>query len=274
VPLGGAAGGDAANVNRWRGQVGLDPVSADEIKKSAQAIEVAGQPAQMYELSGKNPGSGEPMGILAAIAERDGTAWFFKMTGDPAVIADQKAAFVEFLKSVKFEASDMAAMPPGHPDVSGASPTPATAAALSAASRPLWRVPEGWQEAPAGQFLFAKFILPAEGGGQATVNVSVSAGDGGGSAANVNRWRKQLGLEEKPAGEIEKSLVALDLVEGNASLIELSGKDARTGQPAELIGVIVPCGDRTWFYKLMGDAKVVKAQRDGFTRLVQDARYL
>src|SRR3954469_20730083 len=34
VPLSGGGGGDIANVNRWRGQVGLPPLSPEEIKKS------------------------------------------------------------------------------------------------------------------------------------------------------------------------------------------------------------------------------------------------
>ena len=115
IPLGGVAGGDVANVNRWRGQIGLEPASADEIKQLAEKAEVDGQPAELYDLTGKNPGTGAPEGILVAFARRGGTSWFFKMTGDPGVIAGQKPAFVEFLKSVRFETPETAAMPPGHP---------------------------------------------------------------------------------------------------------------------------------------------------------------
>src|SRR3954468_15186205 len=35
IPLQGMAGTDEANVNRWRGQVGLSAVSADDLHKSA-----------------------------------------------------------------------------------------------------------------------------------------------------------------------------------------------------------------------------------------------
>jgi hypothetical protein len=274
IPLGGGAGGEVANVNRWRGQVGLEPVSADEIKKSAQSVEVAGQPAELYELSGKNPGSGEPLGILAAIAQRDGTAWFFKMTGDPSLIAEQKAAFGAFLKSVKFEAGEIPILPAGHPEASTMPATPAAAgAAASAEGKPNWQVPAGWQEVPGGQFLVAKFNLSGEGAAQAAVNVSASAGDGGGLAGNVNRWRKQLGLAEQSADEISKSVTTVEAAGGKATLVEMSGTDARTGRPAAVIGAMVPQGGQTWFYKLMGDANVVAAQRDAFTRFVQTAKY-
>jgi hypothetical protein len=286
IPLGGVAGGDAANVNRWRGQIGLEPASADEIKQLAQNVEIAGQPGELYEITGKNPGTGEPAGILAAIAQRGGTSWFFKMTGDPGIIAGQKPAFVEFLKSVKFESGEMADMPPGHPpmpgmnlpaghpEVSGSPAMPAdTGAAPSAEGKPGWQVPAGWQEVPGGQFLVAKFNVSGEGGGQAAVNVSASAGDGGGLAANVNRWRKQLGLADQSPDEISRSVAALDLPGGKATLVELSGTDAKTGRPAKVFGALVPQGEQIWFYKLMGDANVVEAQKDAFTKFVQTAKY-
>jgi hypothetical protein len=286
IPLGGIAGGDVANVNRWRGQIGLEPASAEEIKKLAQAAEVAGQPAELYELSGNNPGTGEPAGILAAIAQRGTTAWFFKMTGDPGVIAEQKPAFVEFLKSVRFETGETTGMSPGHPPMPGmslpaghpdVSSTPAMPAdagtALAAAGKPDWQVPAGWQEVPGGQFLVTKFNLSGEGGAQAAVNVSAAAGDGGGLTGNVNRWRKQLGLAEQTDDEISRSVTTLDLPGGKATLVEMSGTDTKTGRPAEVFGAVVPQGDQTWFYKLMGDANVVEAQKDAFTKFVQTVKY-
>jgi hypothetical protein len=39
------------------------------------------------------------------------------------------------------------------------------------------------------------------------------------------------------------------------------------------VGVIVPQSGQTWFYKLMGDAKVVESQKDAFTKFVQTVKY-
>jgi hypothetical protein len=285
IPLGGIAGGDVANVNRWRGQVGLEPVPADEIKKLAQSVEVAGQPADLYELAGKNPGNGEPAGILAAITQREDTAWFFKMTGDPEVIAEQKPAFVEFLKSVRFETGETAGMPPGHPPTAGmnlpgghpdVSSMPAMPAATDTApsteGRPNWQVPAGWEEVSGGQFLVAKFNITGQGG-TAAVNVSSSAGEGGGLAGNVNRWRGQLGLAPWSESDLNQSVTVIDMPGGKASLVDMNGTDTRTGQPTRLVGVVVPQSGQTWFYKLMGDAKVVESQKDAFTKFVQSVKY-
>lgn len=270
IPLPGLAGGDAPNVNRWRGQVGLKPATPEELEKSAEAIEAFGQPAKLYELAGTNASSGDPTRVLGVIRHRAGTAWFFKMTGDDVVVAAQKPAFIEFLKSLNFTAAVApAALPPNHPpmgggDMMGALP-PATGA-ISSEGKPNWQVPAGWTEIPGGQFLVAKFTL-AGGATPTAVNVSTSSGDGGGLAGNVNRWRKQLDLAEFSNAELAREVKALAVAGGTASLVDFSGKDAR------LVGVIVPQDGQTWFYKLMGDATVVESQKAAFTQFVQGVKY-
>jgi hypothetical protein len=274
IPLGGDAGGDFANVNRWRGQVAQQPISPEELAKLAESVHVGSDPADLYDISGQNPSSGDATRILATILHRDGTAWFFKMTGDDALVEQQKLAFIEFLKSVRFQAADTAALPPSHPPIDGMTLSPGMAGdTASSADHPGWQVPAGWRQAPAGQFLMAKFIVGGEGGAQAAVNVSNSAGDGGGLAANVNRWRKQLGLGEMSDQDVNQSATPADIPGGKAMFVDLTGTDARTGQPAGLVGAIVPQGGQTWFYKLMGDAKVVEAQKSAFTQFVQTVKY-
>ena len=280
IPLPGAAGGDFSNVNRWRGQVGQPPVTEEELKTLAQPVEVGAEPATLYEQNGANP-DGEPTRILAVVQHRGGTAWFFKMTGDDHLVAQQKPAFVEFLKSVQLPTGGVASPPPpmaegnlpaGHPDISAAPAGPVPDAA-SRGGTPQWEAPPGWKEVPGGQFLVAKFMITGEGGGQAAVNINSSMGDGGGIAANVNRWRKQLGLGELSSDELAKSTKTIETTSGRATLVEMSGQDARSGQPSSLVGVMVMQPGQTWFYKLMGDAQVVAAQKDAFTRFVQGVKY-
>ena len=288
IPLPGAAGGDLANVNRWRGQVGLGSLSAEELAKTAEAVEIAGQPAQLYDVAGAASGSGDPTRILGVIQQRDGTAWFFKMTGNDPLVAKEKSAFVAFLKSVKYEAGEAATslpashppiggetLPSGHPDISTTPSIPAapSTAAVSSEGKPKWEVPAGWKEIPGGQFLVAKFTLTGDGAAQAAVNVSMSAGDGGGLAANVNRWRGQLGQTPWTAAELQQQAKEIPVATGTATLIEMSGTDGRTGQPASLVGAMVVQSGQAWFYKLMGDAKVVESQKAAFTKFVQTVKY-
>ncbi|TAL01432.1 MAG: hypothetical protein EPO07_08410 [Verrucomicrobia bacterium] len=284
IPLSGMAGGDFANVNRWRSQVGLPAITAAELKKLASNVEVSGEPADLYEFSGTNPSSGDKTRILAAVQHRDRTAWFFKMTGDDAVVEKQKEAFIAFLKSAKFAAPpsagelppahppiDGSSMPPGHPDISGTSS--AAESAVAKEGQPQWTVPAGWKEIPGGQFLVAKFLIAGDGGAQAAINVSTSVGDGGGLAANVNRWRGQLGLPPATEAELQKDATTLETSGGKATLVKLSGTDGRTGQPTKLIGAVLVRDGQAWFYKLMGDEKIVAAQSKAFTKFVKEVKY-
>lgn len=279
VPLPGLMGRDLENVNRWRSSVGLGAVREEDLAKLAQPVSVAGQPGQLYEQAGENPGSGEKTRILAAVSRQNNIAWFFKMAGDDELVAQQKPAFIEFLKSVQFGApGEQAALPPSHPSVSdGAMPllsaAPSSLGGGSGEGKPDWQIPSGWQQTAAGQFLVAKFLVSGPDNSQASVNVSMSSGDGGGLGANVNRWRGQLGLSPVAGAELNQAVSVLDTAGGQASLVDFSGKDARSGQDSRLIGAIVPQGGRTWFYKLMGNAQAVEKQKDAFTKFIQTAKY-
>jgi hypothetical protein len=275
IPLPGLAGSDLDNVNRWRGQVGLPGVSEAELAALGQTVEIAGQPAKVYEQAGANAGSGDKSRILAAITRRDGVAWFFKMTGDGGLVAEQKPAFIEFLKSVSFAAAGaQAQLPPSHPPIDGGSMmAPAGAAAASGQAKPNWETPSGWKEIPGGQFLVAKFVLAGAANTQASVNVSMSPGDGGGMLANVNRWRGQLGLGPEAEADLAKELQSIDLPGGKAMLADIVGQDAKTGQKAHLLAVVVPRSGETWFYKLMGDAQIVEREKDAFMKFLQTVKY-
>lgn len=95
IPL--PASGTLANINRWRGQVKLEPITEDELNKALQKITVDGIEGQLVEMVG------EEQTILAAIVEREGRAWFFKMQGDVKLAAAEKERFESFVKSVKFK---------------------------------------------------------------------------------------------------------------------------------------------------------------------------
>ncbi|HTL73477.1 MAG TPA: hypothetical protein VL863_09255 [bacterium] len=282
IPLGGMAGGDFANVNRWRGQVGLSTITEEEVQKLAEKIEAAGQPADLYDIAGTSPGSGDESRIIATILHRDDTAWFFKMTGDGALVEKNKAAFIAFLKSVEFGAPsapsqlDMSQqLPPSHPAIPGMDMSmggSAPVAATEAGDKPTWTVPDGWQEGQLAQFLVAKYVIAGAGDAKAEVNVSSLSGDGGGLLANINRWRAQLGVAPVTEADIA-NLPTIDAAGGKATVVDISGTNPRTGTPAQLIGVVLPLGGQTWFYKLMGDAAVVAAQKDALMKFVQSAKY-
>jgi hypothetical protein len=269
VPLPGMAGGDAANVNRWRGQVGLPAATPEELQKMAESVTVGDQLANVYDIAG----NGNAKRILGAIQERNGTMWFFKMMGDANLVEQQKPEFEAFLKSLTFTAAaaQTAELPPGHPPIGGGDMNASMISSASAA-KPTWTVPAGWQEVPPAQFLLAEYSITGVNGAKAEVNVAQLAGGGGGVLANVNRWRGQIGLDPVDETGLAKLTTTLNVTGGQATFVDMTGTDM-SGQPTRLVAAIVPMGDATWFYKLMGDEKVVASQKDAFTKFVQTTRY-
>ena len=98
IPLGAMSGGDAANVNRWRGQVGQAPLDEDALTKLAEKVEVADQPADLYDLAGTSPGSGDAERIIGTILHSDTATWYFKMSGDANLAEKQKGQLHRIFK--------------------------------------------------------------------------------------------------------------------------------------------------------------------------------
>jgi hypothetical protein len=100
--LNGDGGGLVANVNRWRAQVGLKPLAEKDALKSLQAIKVDGIAGHVLDLTGPDT-DGKSRRILAAVVKKGNQTWFFKLMGPASLVGEQKTAFEEFLKSVRFE---------------------------------------------------------------------------------------------------------------------------------------------------------------------------
>jgi hypothetical protein len=102
ITLSSAGGEWTDNVNRWRGQVSLPPLSADEIAKEAKQIETLGVQGNYVELVGTDR-TGNPAALFGIAATAGGTQYFVKLTGDPELAQREKANFEAFVKSLQFE---------------------------------------------------------------------------------------------------------------------------------------------------------------------------
>jgi len=94
----GDVGGDLANINRWRGQIGLTPIAADALATELQRLRLEERDFKLVEMT--NTQSSPAQATLAAYTEHEGSTWFFKLTGAPALVAAEKPAFLEFLKTI------------------------------------------------------------------------------------------------------------------------------------------------------------------------------
>lgn len=97
-----SAGGDlGANINRWRGQVGLEPISEQELASALHPTQVFGEKAGQIEIVG--PPGEKQQAILGVIAPSGRTNWFIKLKGPVKPALEQKQNFEAFVKSLKME---------------------------------------------------------------------------------------------------------------------------------------------------------------------------
>jgi hypothetical protein len=267
IPLRGITASRLDIVNLWREQVRLGPLTDQELRAAGEKAAIAGEPGDLFDMVSTEPmlEDGGKARILVAMAGRGTTTWFLKMTGEDELVRSQKTNYLRFLASVNLD--EMPAPGTAEPRM-----TSTNVRETPRAPHPQWTVPPNWQEQPPSQMLLAKFLITGTEG-RADVNVSVLGGAGGGLRENVNRWRQQLGLEPLDEAGINRLVTAIELPGGRASLVDMDGTDARTGQPARLIGAIVPREGETWFYKLMGSGPVAEREKASFIRFVQSVKY-
>jgi hypothetical protein len=96
-----------ANVNRWRSEVGLDPLQQDALEANIEKIDVDGQPATYTAII---PDAAQPEqsqsveATLGALVPSGDRIWFIKLKGDRDLVTAEQERFKEFLKSVRFNA--------------------------------------------------------------------------------------------------------------------------------------------------------------------------
>ncbi len=95
----GDVGGNLANVNRWRGQLQLPPIDAAGLPAALTHMDVGSLHAELVELIG--PEAPERKRVLGVILPYNGATWFFKLSGPDALVAAQKADFLDFIKTIK-----------------------------------------------------------------------------------------------------------------------------------------------------------------------------
>ena len=99
MELGGDGGGPVANVNRWRGQIGLEPLEENEIMAQAQRGESELGPYQIFQLVND---SSSDRAILAAILSMNNSTLYIKLTASNDGIKELELDFRNFCSSIKY----------------------------------------------------------------------------------------------------------------------------------------------------------------------------
>lgn len=94
------------NVNRWRTtELGLPPITAEQLPALIQKIEVGGHPAEYVELipDMSNPAESQAKeATFAATVPAGRMIWFFKLRGHRDLVVAERDNFKAFLNSIRF----------------------------------------------------------------------------------------------------------------------------------------------------------------------------
>jgi len=247
--LPGDAGGATANVNRWREQVGLSAVENPEGER-IDLKELATH-ATLHELRG------ESKGVLAAILRHGDQTWFFKLNAPVTELASCKDEFVAFLAGL--HGAPAAPLPAVEP-----SPAPEK-------PRISLEIPDGWEKSAGSSMRVASFKIPGSGVPDGDVSVIPLSGDGGTTLDNVNRWRDQLNLPALKNGEPGTG-TTVETASGPATIVHMVSEGAiHEGKSGAISAAILRTRDAAWFFKLTGEAGLVRQNQEKFESLVRSA---
>ena len=99
--LQGDGGGLLENVNRWRGQLGLDPIEEKDLQAELKAVEGLGEDARVVDITGTSSRSQLEERLVGVIAPQGELTWFYKLMGTPSVVEKSRDEFLAYLPQWK-----------------------------------------------------------------------------------------------------------------------------------------------------------------------------
>jgi hypothetical protein len=86
-------GGTLLNVNRWRNQIQLKPISESDLKSMISPLDPGNPQSILVDMTN------DQKRLIGAIVPRSGQFWFYKLLGDSEAVAPEKESFIAFAKS-------------------------------------------------------------------------------------------------------------------------------------------------------------------------------
>lgn len=151
---------------------------------------------------------------------------------------------------------DPAPAMPGPPPASMANTAVPTGSAQLA-----WTAPAHWEAKAPGAMRKGSFAI-RRNGEEADLSITAFPGDTGGLAANVNRWRGQVGLASQSEDQVHAAIEHADLGSNHFDFVDMVG--TANGKPTRILGAILTVGGETWFFKLMGPDALVAGEQAAF----------
>lgn len=261
----------AANVNRWRKQMGADALDAAGIDALPRRT-LIGRPGTLVELTGTFAAMGsEPKsdyGLIGVFAALPMAGISLKMVGPKTAVAAARERFLELNDSLRLASGDASNAQGAPADASNPQPDAPASDALH------WSLPQGWKEAPRGDGV-RLMTFTIDGAPNCECWMIGLGGDGGGAVANLNRWRRELGQEALTPEQIQ-SLPHMQILGRSSPTIEVHGRYQGMSGPAiedaMMLGAICELGPWTLFVKMVGPKTEMETQRAAFQALCASLR--
>ena len=281
--LPGTGGGLVANINRWRKQMSLEPLSDADATAlprsnffggSASRVDFVGTWAGM---SGDQ--SGEGFRLVGLLLVDESSSKFLKMVGPAPVIGAAISAFDALATSFHGSETHAATGDPhasaGQTSTAQASSAPAKQPAATSAGKLSFETPDGWSRGPDRQMREVTFTVGTDAD-QAECYVALLGGTGGGIAANMNRWQQQMGAAPLSESEFQQ-LERIEMLGTEGILLEIdgsfSGVAGEAVSNARLYGAVCVLSDRSVFVKMIGPIATLEGQRDAFQRFCESLSF-
>ena len=95
--LQGDGGGLLGNVNRWRGQLGLDKLEEGKLADAIMPVKGLGKKASMIDIMGISQRSQIETRLVGVMVSDNGLTWFYKLMGSASVVEEAKDGFLDYL---------------------------------------------------------------------------------------------------------------------------------------------------------------------------------
>lgn len=279
--LPGGGGGTAANLNRWRGQMGQDPLTPEAIEALPKK-QLFRQPATFISIDGTFAGMGQSTprenyrlyGLM--LSHKDETSgreqgFFLKMTGPKAILEGQEANFDVIASSLHAVAAgdqhshDTPGEAP-HAEGDGHDHGAAAPASESASAPYTWTTPAGWEVKAPGMMRVAN--LGITGQPEVECYLTELSGAAGGLESNINRWQKQMNQPELSAEQVA-ALPKKPLLGGDAAYVTIDGSyggmsSAAAKENFRMYGLALVSDTQSLFVKMTGPKDVLAAEEANF----------
>jgi hypothetical protein len=240
LPWSGGPTDVLSNVNRWRGQLQLPPIGQPGLALCTRELSLDGTSITLVDLAGRMQATG---------------------------------------MSAPFAGAPFAGGAPAAAAPAGAMPdNPHAAAQPAAPGTPHFDVPDAWQELPAAPPRRAAFRV-TDGSQEALVTVIDFPAAAGPMIAdplpNLNRWRREVGLPEVAATDVDKDVATITIAGQPAKYFQVLPGDQPDQARIEraTLAVMFPRGAQIWFIKMTGDVALITAQREQFRSFVGSLRF-